>query len=492
MNQDEFQALAEEGYNRIPLTSTVFGDMDTPLSVYRKLADAPFSYLFESAASSGDRWSRYSIIGLPATRVLRVVGRSISVEQKGEVTERIECDDPLDYIETFQREFRVPDIEGMPRFFGGLVGYFGYDTIRFIEKRLRDSTPPDDVRTPDILLMVSDEVVVFDNLTSHVTIIVMVDPAQQNAWANGQARLDKISRSMSGSVPTLPPSTNVGSIPEEAFVSGFGRVAFMEAVERTREYIRAGDVMQVVLAQRMTIPFEIPSIQLYRALRSLNPSPYMYFMRLDDFHIVGSSPEILAQVENGKVVNRPLAGTRRRGRDEDEDRAMAQELINDPKEIAEHLMLVDLGRNDLGRVCKIGTVRVTEQFKIERYAHVFHIASHVEGELAADKTAIDVLRATLPVGTLSGAPKIRAMEIIDELEPVKRGVYAGAVGYLAWNGNLDMAIAIRTAVIKDQRLYIETGAGIVADSIPELEWKECMNKARSMFQAASLAQQGIR
>ncbi|MCY4094345.1 MAG: anthranilate synthase component I [Gammaproteobacteria bacterium] len=492
MNQDEFQSLAKQGYNRIPLTSTVFGDMDTPLSVYRKLADAPFSYLFESAASSGDRWSRYSIIGLPAARVLRVVGREITVEVSGEVIECVDCDDPLDYIEAFQRQFRVPDVEGMPRFFGGLVGYFGYDTIRYIEKRLRHSTPPDDIHTPDILLMVSDEVVVFDNLTSHVTIIVTVDPSEENAWANGQARLAEISRGMSGSVSALPASTSADAIPEEAFVSGFGRESYMDAVERTREYIRAGDVMQVVLAQRMKIPFEIPSIQLYRALRSLNPSPYMYFMRLDDFHIVGSSPEILAQVEDGKVVNRPLAGTRRRGRDEEEDRAMAQELIDDPKEIAEHLMLVDLGRNDLGRVCKIGTVRVTEQFKIERYAHVFHIASHVEGELADDKTAIDVLRATLPVGTLSGAPKIRAMEIIDELEPIKRGVYAGAVGYLAWNGNLDMAIAIRTAVIKDQCLYIETGAGIVADSIPELEWKECMNKARSLFHAASLAQEGIR
>ena len=368
MNQDEFQALAEQGYNRIPLNLTVFGDMDTPLSVYRKLADQPFSYLLESAASSGDRWSRYSIIGLPATQVLRVVGRSITKEVRGSVTERTECDDPLAYIDAFQQQFRVPEIKGMPRFFGGLVGYFGYDTIRFIEKRLRHSTPPDDVHTPDILLMVSDEVVVFDNLTSHVTIIVMVDPTQPDAWAQGHERLKEISVGMVATIPNLRSSTGAEPIPEDAFVSGFGRDAFMDAVERTREYIRAGDVMQVVLAQRMTIPFDIPSIQLYRALRSLNPSPYMYFMRLDDFHIVGSSPEILAQVENGKVVNRPLAGTRRRGRDEEEDRAMAQELIDDPKEIAEHLMLVDLGRNDLGRVCKVGTVRVTEQFKIERYA----------------------------------------------------------------------------------------------------------------------------
>ncbi|MYD44181.1 MAG: anthranilate synthase component I [Gammaproteobacteria bacterium] len=491
MNRQDFQALVEQGYNRIPLTKTVFGDMDTPLSVYRKLADKPFSYLLESAARGGDRWSRYSIIGLPSEKVLRVVGHTLTVELNGVVVDRVVCDDPLTFVEEFQTKFKVPDIPDMPRFYGGLVGYFGYDTIRYIEKRLADSTPPDIVHTPDVLLMVSTEVVVFDNLTSKLTVVVLVDPSEVDALERGLRRLDEISAAMHEPIEPIVPSRVQQPITEEAFASEFGREPYMAAVERTREYIRAGDVMQVVLAQRMAIEFHVPPLQMYRALRSLNPSPYMYFMRLDDFHIVGSSPEILAQVEYGKVVNRPLAGTRRRGRDEAEDLAMEQELLADPKELAEHLMLIDLGRNDIGRVCKIGSVQVTEQFQIERYAHVLHIASHVEGELADDKTAIDVLRATLPVGTLSGAPKIRAMEIIDELEPVKRGVYGGSVGYLAWNGNMDMAIAIRTCVIKDDMLYIETGAGIVADSIPELEWKECMNKARSIFQAAIIAQQGM-
>ncbi len=491
MNRNDFESLRDQGYNYIPLSLTIFGDMDTPLSIYRKLADKPYSYLLESAARGGDRWSRYSIIGLPASRVLRVVDSVVTVEVDGDIAERTTCDDPLSYIESFQAQFRVPTLPDMPRFFGGLVGYFGYDTVRFIEKRLRDSTPPDDVHTPDILLMVSDEVVVFDNLTSKLTIVTLVDANAPDAWVRGNERLNAIAAKMRSRVTPLAVQTGE-PIVEDSLVSDVGRDAFMAAVERTREYIRAGDVMQVVLAQRLTIPFEVPPLQLYRALRSLNPSPYMYCMHLNDFHIVGSSPEILAQVEDGKVVNRPLAGTRRRGKDEVEDLAMERELLADPKELAEHLMLIDLGRNDLGRVCKVGTVQVTEQFQIERYAHVLHIASHVEGELADDKTAIDVLRATLPVGTLSGAPKIRAMEIIDELEPLKRGVYAGAVGYLAWNSNLDMAIAIRTGVIKDNRLYIETGAGIVADSQPTLEWKECMNKARSMIQAASLAQQGIR
>ena len=491
MNKSEFDALVSEGYNRIPLTKTILGDMDTPLSVYRKLADQPYSYLLESAARGGDRWSRYSIIGLPATKVLRVVDRIAMVEVAGVVEERVACDDPLDFVETFQQRYCVPTIPDMPRFFGGLVGYFGYDTVRYIEKRLRDSAPPDSVGTPDILLMESDEVVVFDNLTSELKIVVLVDPDMDDPWGRGHARLEEISSQMHAPVASLPLERSGKSLTEDMFESEFGREKFMQAVEHTREYIRAGDVMQVVLAQRMSAPFDVPPIQLYRTLRSLNPSPYMYFMHFDDFHVVGSSPEILAQVEDGKVVNRPLAGTRRRGVDAAEDLAMEQELMADPKEIAEHLMLIDLGRNDIGKVCKIGTVQVTEQFQIERYAHVLHIASHVEGELADDKTAVDVLRATLPVGTLSGAPKIRAMEIIDELEPVKRGVYGGAVGYLAWNGNSDMAIAIRTAVIKDETLYIETGGGIVADSIPRLEWKECMNKARSIIRAAGLAREGI-
>ena len=491
MNLTEFNAYASAGYNRIPLTRTVHGDLDTPLSVYLKVGAQPFSYLLESAARGGDRWSRYSIIGLPATKVVRVVADTVLIEVDGKVEEQIKSDDPLGYIRGLQDSYRVPDLPDLPRFFGGLVGYFSYDTVRYIERRLRDSEPPDRVQTPEILLMESNELVVFDNVLSQIQIIVLVDPKHPSSYDSGCERLEEIATQLREPLATMAVPEPGKPIVESDFVSEFGREAFMDAVETTKEYIRAGDVMQVVLAQRMSIPFTLPPIQLYRALRSLNPSPYMYFMNLDGFYIVGSSPEILAQVEDGKVVNRPLAGTRRRGRTTAEDIALEKELLEDPKELAEHLMLIDLGRNDIGRVCKIGSVKVTEQFQIERYTHVLHIASHVEGELADDKAAIDVLQATLPVGTLSGAPKIRAMEIIDELEPVKRGVYGGAIGYLAWNGNLDMAIAIRTGLIKDDTLYIETGAGIVADSIPELEWKECMNKARSMFQAAALAQAGF-
>ena len=492
MNKSEFDSFANQGYNRIPLSKTVQGDLDTPLSVYLKLGNQPFSYLLESAARGGDRWSRYSIIGLAADKVIRVVDHRVTVERLGVVQFETDVDNPLEFIRDYQRQIKSAEIPSLPRFFGGLVGFFGYDTIRFVEKRLQNSTPPDKIGTPDVLLMESNEVVVFDNVSSQLQIIVMVDPSESDAFEKGQLRLSEIARKLDEPLQSHPTSGGSDPVSEEDFVSEFGQEAHGRAVERIKDYIHEGDVMQVVLAQQMSIPFKLPPIQLYRALRSLNPSPYMYFMQLDDFHIVGSSPEILAQLENGKVVNRPLAGTRPRGKTPEEDLELEQELLADPKEIAEHLMLIDLCRNDIGRVCKIGSVRLTEQFQIERYSHVLHIASHVEGDLAEGKTAIDVLAATLPVGTLSGAPKIRAMEIIDELESVKRGVYGGAIGYLAWNGNMDMAIAIRTAVIREGTLYVETGAGIVADSVPELEWQECMHKARSMFRAATMAQEMYR
>ena len=481
--------------SRVPVVHEVLADLDTPLSVYLKLADAPYSYLLESA-EGGEKWGRYSIIGLPCRTVVRARGRRVTVETDGKVVESADSDDPLAFIEDYRGRFEIPDDvlarEGLPRFMGGLVGYFGYDTVRFIEPRLADSTPPDPLGTPDILLMVSNEVIVFDNVRGRMQLIGLVDPERPGARGEARERLAKLAARLAGPVPALP-KTHANRPPEETdFVSEFGREAFMEAVDRIREYTRAGDVMQVVIAQRMSVPFGAAPIDLYRALRCLNPSPYMYYMNLDDFHVVGSSPEILARVENGRIVNRPLAGTRRRGHTEEEDLALERELLADPKEIAEHLMLIDLGRNDVGRVAETGSVKVTEQFVIERYSHVMHISSNVEGRLRPDKTAMDVLRATLPVGTLSGAPKIRAMEIIDELEPVKRGVYGGAVGYLSWNGNMDMAIAIRTAVIQDGVLYIEAGGGIVADSIPRLEWKESMNKGRAIFRAARMAEQGFR
>ena len=491
MNQSQFDALAAEGYTHIPVVHEVMADLETPLSTYLKLANAPYSYLLESAAQGGEKWGRYSIIGLPAETVLTVRGRQLTVTHQGRVSESVETDDPLAYIEAYQARYRVPDSEELPRFFGGLVGYFGYDTVRYVENRLKESTPPDDLDTPDILLMVATDVIVFDNISSKMKLISLADPNEPDALLRTRERLNSRAAALQTANPQPSSATGNQVVEEDDFKSVFGQQKYFDAVEHVREYIKAGDVMQVVLSQRLSLPFASSPINLYRALRSLNPSPYMYFMNLDDFHIVSSSPEILARVENGIIVNRPLAGTRRRGHTEEEDLALEADLINDPKELAEHLMLIDLGRNDVGRVSTVGSVDVTEEFIVERYSHVMHISSNVIGKLHSDKTAMDVLRATLPVGTLSGAPKIRAMEIIDELEPVKRGIYGGAVGYLAWNGNMDTAIAIRTAIVKDGTLYIQAGGGVVDDSIPRLEWKETMNKARAIFRAARLAELGF-
>jgi anthranilate synthase component 1 len=491
VNQPQFAELAEAGYNRIPVVFETLADLDTPLSTYLKLARGPYSYLLESA-HGGEKWGRYSIIGLPCQTVLKVQGNQITVETDGQVVETHESPDPLSFIEEFQARYRVAALPELPRFYGGLVGYFGYDTVRYAERRLADGAPPDPLGTPDIVLMVSEELVVFDNLRGRMQLISLVDPGEPDIYQRTMERLRDRALALSEPVPPIPESATNQPVLESDFASEFGEEPFKEAVEKIREYIRAGDVMQVVLAQRMSLPFGADAIDLYRALRSLNPSPYMYFMDLDEFQIVSSSPEILARLEDGKIINRPLAGTRRRGHTPEEDLALEQELLSDPKELAEHLMLIDLGRNDVGRVSQIGSVEVTEQFVIERYSHVMHISSNVVGRLAEGKSAIDVLRATLPVGTLSGAPKIRAMEIIDELEPVKRGIYGGAVGYLAWNGNMDTAIAIRTAVIKDGTLYIEAGGGVVADSVPRLEWKESMNKGRAIFRAAAMAENRFR
>ena len=478
-------------YRRVPVVLESLADMDTPLSVYMKLAKGPYSYLLESS-QGGEKWGRYSIIGLPARTIIKVYGDEVTVSVDGEITEQHTTQDPLSFIESFQSRYEVEDIPDLPRFYGGLVGYFGYDTVRYVEKRLRDTTPPDPLGTPDILLMVSEEVVVFDNVKGRMQLISLVDPDVENIQAITREKLQQRANALQQAAPNIPQARSNQSIEEQDFTSEYGEAAFKAGVERIKEYTRAGDVMQVVLAQRMSIPFSAAPINLYRALRSLNPSPYMYFMDLDEFQIVSSSPEILARLENGRITNRPLAGTRRRGHTEEEDLALEAELLADPKEIAEHLMLIDLGRNDVGKVAETGSVEVTEQFVIERYSHVMHISSNVEGQLKEDLTAMDLLRATLPVGTLSGAPKVRAMEIIDELEPVKRGIYGGAVGYLAWNGNMDTAIAIRTAVIKDEKLYIEAGGGIVADSVPRLEWKESMNKGRAIFRAAAMAENQFR
>lgn len=490
MNLEQFNQLAAGGYNRIPVMREVLADLDTPLSTYLKLASGPYSYLFESV-QGGEKWGRYSIIGLPCRQVVRIFGERIEIWNDGECIETQFSQDPLQWLEDFRQQFRVAEPEGMPRFAGGLVGYFGYDAVRYIEPRLRRVDKPDPLNTPDILMMVSDEVVVFDNLSGKLQMIVHVDANLPNAWEYAQARLGALMDQLGRPVKIPGALRNGRRVAEEDFVSGFTEAGFKAAVERVKEYIVEGDAMQVVLSQRLSVPFQAPPLDLYRALRSLNPSPYMFYLDLGDFHIVGSSPEILVRLEDGVVTVRPIAGTRPRGRDEAEDLALETDLLSDPKELAEHLMLIDLGRNDVGRVSRIGSVELTEKMVIERYSHVMHIVSNVIGRIREGMSAIDVLRATFPAGTVSGAPKIRAMEIIDELEPVKRGVYAGAVGYVSWSGNMDTAIAIRTAVIKDGTLTIQAGAGIVADSVPENEWAETMNKGRAIFRAVTLAQAGL-
>ena len=441
----------------------------------------------------GDKWGRYSIIGLPCRSVLRISGHNVRLMSGDELVESATTDDPLQWIERFQARFRAPELDGLPRFSGGLVGYFGYDTVRYIEPRLGSFDKPDLLDCPDILLMVSDEVLVFDNLAGSLQLVVHVDPAKDDAWEQGQARLTLLADQLRTTVSDYRVPVDASNPVEESdFVSGFTREGFEAAVDRIKEYIVEGDAMQVVLSQRMSIPFAAPPLDLYRALRRLNPSPYMYYLDLGDFHIVGSSPEILVHLEDGMVTVRPIAGTRPRGRTEAEDRALEADLLADPKELAEHLMLIDLGRNDAGRVSQTGSVELTEKMVIERYSHVMHIVSNVTGRMREGMSAIDVLRATFPAGTVSGAPKIRAMEIIDELEPVKRGVYAGAVGYISWSGNMDTAIAIRTAVIKDGTLHIQAGAGIVADSVPANEWEETMNKGRAIFRAVAMACGGLK
>ncbi len=489
MSPEQYAALVAEGYTHIPVMREVFADLETPLSTYLKLADAPYSYFLESV-QGGEKWGRYSIIGLPCRTLLRVLDRDITISRDGHPLETVRAQDPLQFVQEFKARFRVPEVPGLPRFNGGLVGYFGYDIVRYIEKRLDQAARPDPVGTPDIMLMLSEDVVVFDNLRATLFIICHADAADANGLANANARIDGIVARLQQ--PLQPPSLAPGNpVNESDFRSGFAKPDFEKAIASIKEYVLAGDIMQVVISQRMTLPFATDPMRLYRALRSLNPSPYMYFFNMGDFHIVGSSPEILARLDHGTVTVRPIAGTRRRGRTPEEDLAMETELLQDPKEIAEHLMLIDLGRNDVGRIAPIGSVKVTEQMMIERYSHVMHIVSNVEGKLLPGRDAIDVLRAVFPAGTLSGAPKIRAMEIIHDLEPVKRGIYGGAVGYLAWNGDMDTAIAIRTAVIKNGQLHIQAGAGVVADSVPALEWMETQNKARAIFRAAAIAANGL-
>ena len=481
MQFSQFNALVEEGYNHIPLSREVVVDTDTPLALYLKLANTPFTYFLESV-QGGEKWGRYSFIGLAAETIIKVNEYEIFVEKNGYLQEKFDVQDPLAWIEDFQEQFKVPQLDSLPDFNGGLVGYFGYEIIRYIEPKLKNIEKKDELNVPDILLMVSNDLLVVDNLTSKVHIITHVSP-EDGSFDDGIAKLDLIESNIKKSFEH--DATQSEKIKSKDFISSFGKNNFVHAVEKVQKYITAGDVMQVVPSQRLSCKFNSNPVELYRQLRILNPSPYMYYLNLDDFAIVGSSPEILTRVDNNNVATiRPIAGTRSRGKTEEEDKDNEKDLLSDEKEIAEHLMLIDLGRNDLGRIAKTGTVNLTDKMFIERYSHVMHIVSNVECELKDDMSSIDVLRATFPAGTLSGAPKVRAMEIIDEVETLKRNIYSGAIGNLSWHGGMDLAIAIRTAIVKNDVLYVQAGAGIVHDSVPEMEWQETMDKAQALIRAA--------
>ncbi|MBC7719854.1 MAG: anthranilate synthase component I [Chitinophagaceae bacterium] len=497
----EFKSLAAQGYNRIPLMVEAFADLETPLSLYLKLAFAKdggkYSFLLESVVG-GERFGRYSFIGLPARTLLRASG--FGAEAKTEVvTDGVVVEtshaNPLDFISTYQTRFKVALRPGLPRFCGGLAGYFGYDAVRYIEKKLEASCPPDTLGCPDILLLQCEELAVIDNLSGKLYLIVYADPGQAEAYANAKKRLKGLKEQLTYSVsaPVVKPSQ---SHPAER---DFAKADYIAAVERAKRMIEAGDFMQVQIGQRIKKRYTESPLSLYRALRSLNPSPYMYYYHFGDFHVVGASPEILvrqeqisaAEGDGQKITIRPLAGTRARASSPEADKAAEIELVGDPKERAEHVMLIDLARNDIGRIAKTGSVKVTEAFAVERYSHVMHIVSNVEGVLLEGMSGMDVLKASFPAGTLSGAPKVHAMQVIDQLEPTKRGLYGGACGYLSYSGDMDVAITIRTGIIKDQVLYVQAAAGVVADSVPELEWRETEAKARALLRASELVEEGL-
>ena len=501
--ETEFSALAAQGYNRIPLSAQAFADLETPLSLYLKLTgNAPYTFLLESVVG-GERFGRYSFIGLPARTLVRSSGfgaqARTEVVTDGVVVESSQAN-PLDFIAAYQQRFKVAVKAGMPRFCGGLAGYFGYDAVRYIEKKLESSCPPDELHCPDILLLQCEELAVIDNLSGKLHLMVYVDPAAPDAYAQGMRRLQTLKQCLSQAVQVPAVVPGAGHAPQR----DFAKADYIAAVLRAKELIAGGDFMQVQVGQRIKKRYTASPLSLYRALRSLNPSPYMYYYNFSgaavggagDFHVVGASPEILVRQETmpdqqTKVTIRPLAGTRPRGATPELDKAAELELVNDPKERAEHVMLIDLARNDIGRIAQIGTVKVTDAFCIERYSHVMHIVSNVEGTLNPGMTSMDVLKATFPAGTLTGAPKVHAMEIIDQLEPTKRGIYGGACGYLSYAGDMDVAIAIRTGIIKDQMLYVQAAAGVVADSVPELEWAETEHKARALLRAAELVEEGL-
>ncbi len=482
MDKTSFNTYIDQGYNHIPVFREVVLDTDTALGLYLKLANNTYSYLFESV-QGGEKWGRYSIIGLHAQTVIKVFDHEIRIEKQADIVERLTVEDPLAWIEQYQQQFKVPEISELPEFNGGLVGYFGYEIVRYIEPKLKNINLKDELNIADILLMLSNDLVVFDNLANKAFLLTHINP-ETHSYEQALARLNAIEAEIEK--PFIKKDYQSDNLVASDFKSSFGEQNYKNVVEQIQNYIVAGDVMQVVPSQRLSAPYKAPSIELYRQLRRLNPSPYMYYLNLGDVDIIGSSPEILTRVDrNRHATVRPIAGTRKRGKTQTQDLALEKDLLADEKEIAEHLMLIDLGRNDLGRIAKTGSVKLTDKMFVERYSHVMHIVSNVECELKDDMSAIDVLKATFPAGTLSGAPKVRAMEIINEVEPLKRNIYSGAIGYLSWHGGMDMAIAIRTAIVKDEILYVQAGAGIVHDSVPQLEWDETMHKAQALIAAAT-------
>ena len=485
INKEQFQQYTDQGFNIIPIAKDVHLDNVTPLTIYSQISDKANTFLLESV-EGGDTWAQYSIVGLDCLDTIKVTGNTIETKTGSQISS-FQSDNPLDEIQTLISSLKTPEIKDLPRFYGGYVGFFAYESAKYAEKRIADLVNKDskfEEHMPEIFLVKAQKLVIYDNTDQSTQIIFNVDPSK-TSYEEALEALEEISSLLDSGDKVLDDAFKTPS-GEMAFHSNFEKDDYMKAVGLVKNYIEEGDVMQVVLAKDFSQDFQNSTFDLYRALRQLNPSPYMYYLDLDECQIVGASPEILIRLEDDKVTLRPIAGTRKRGSNAEEDLANEKDLLTDPKEIAEHLMLIDLGRNDVGRVSKMGTVKVTDKMIVEKYSHVMHIVSNVTGTLSEDLDAIDALKAALPAGTLSGAPKIRAMQIINELEPSSRGIYGGAIGYISWNGNIDTAIAIRTAVIKDSVIHVGAGAGIVADSIPENEWLECKQKAKVFLDAMEM------
>ena len=485
LSREEFQSYVDSGFNIIPVVEDLLLENQTPLTIYSQISDKSNTFLLESV-EGGDKWSQYSIIGFNCSDTIKVTGNVIELKNGDEISS-FSSDDPLSEIQKITSSFKSADINNLPRFYGGYVGFFAYESARYAEKKIADLPAKESKfqeHMPEIFLVKAEQLVVYDNFKNTAQVIFNADPSK-HSYEIVKNQINEMKASFS-SASTLAEITFKDPKSLKHFESNFKKEEYLEAVNKIKNYIKEGDVFQVVLAQDFYSKFDLNPFDLYRAIRKLNPSPYMYFLDLEECQVVGSSPEILVRLENDKLTLRPIAGTRKRGKDSEEDKQNEDDLLNDPKELAEHLMLIDLGRNDVGRVSEIGSVKVTDKMVIEKYSHVMHIVSNVVGTLSKDLDYLDALKASLPAGTLSGAPKIRAMEIINELEPSSRGIYGGAIGYISWNGNVDTAIAIRTAVIKDKMIHVGAGAGIVADSIPENEWLECIQKSKAFVDALEM------